>query len=212
MVGGGKGLLCRCQVAKKSVDQHIVRHFVPNCWRGRCESVFDLRDPGQFLIVDCDRFGGVLRLRCGLRDHDHDRFADMAHLVRWQQHLRADKDRAAARTGQFHVIAGLRHRVVRDRREPVSGAIASCKDADDPGQPRRLLLLDPEDTGVRIWRTHNGHIGLARQREIIAEAAAAGQQALVFLAAQRPANCAKALQVRQFDYSRVVHASPRAHS
>src|SRR5207302_3024814 len=99
--------------------------------------------------------------------------------------LRTDKDRSTARAGQLHVIAGLRHWVVRDWRETVGGAVPSGKDSQDTGHRQRPPRVNFYDSGVRMRRTHDRRVALARQSEIIAEASAAGQQALVFLASQR---------------------------
>ncbi len=123
MIGGGKGAQGRRGVAERGVDQHIVRRLVPHRRRARSHRILDPRHPRQFLIFDDDRLGRILRL-CGGFGHDHrHRLADMAHLVGREQHLRADKDRAATGSGQLHVVAGRRHRAMRDRLKPVGEAI-----------------------------------------------------------------------------------------
>ena len=109
-----------------------------------------MRDPRQFPIVDRDLLGGILSLQRGFRDDDCDRLADMAHPVGWQQHLRTDKDRSTARAGQLHVVAGLGHWVVRDRRETVGGAVLSGKDPEDTGHRQRPPRVNFYDSGVRM--------------------------------------------------------------
>ncbi len=78
-----------------------------------------MQHEGQFLVAHLDRFGGVHRLRLGLRHHHGDGLADMARLVRGQQQMRADEHRAAARPGELHVEFGLRQRIVRNGLELV---------------------------------------------------------------------------------------------
>ncbi len=210
MVGDGKGARGRRGIAKRRVDQHIVRHLVPHHRRALSQRLPDLRDPRQFLVFDDDRLGAVLRLRRGFADDDRHRLADMAHPVRRQQHLRTDKDRAATGTGQFHVVAGLRHRVVRDRRQSVGGAILAGRDAEHARHRRRRPRIDPRDPRMRVWRAHDGGIGLPRQSEIVAEPAMAGQEPLILLASQRLADGTQAVQIGKLD--RVVHPQSSGHS
>ena len=150
VIGDGEGALCRRLIAKKSVDQDVVGELVPHRDGTRGERALDLRDPRQFPIVDRDLLGGVLSLQRGFRDDDCDRLADMAHPVGWQQHLRTDKDRSTARAGQLHVIAGLRHWIVRDRRETIGGAVLSGKDSEDTGHRQRPPRVNFYDSGVRM--------------------------------------------------------------
>ena len=195
VVGAGKGAQGCRGIAERGVDQHIVRRLVPHRRRARPQRVGHLRDPRQFLIFDDDRLGRVLRL-CGGFGHEHrHRLADMAHLVGRQQHLRADKDRAAIGAGQLHIVAGRRHRGVRDRLEPVGKAILAGKDAEHPRHRHRLAAVDLDDPRMRMGRAHDRGIDLPRQGEIVAEPAAAGQQPLVLLAPHRLADRAEALQI-----------------
>ncbi len=173
MLGLGKSAVGRGGVAEPGVDEDIVPHLVPDRRRVRGQRVAGLRRPRQRRVFDRDRLRRVERL-LGRLGHDHrHRLADMAHPVGRQRHLRADKDRAAAGTGQFHVVAGLRHRVVRDRGKPVGAAVRSGEDAEHPRHRRRPRRVDAHDPRMRVGRAHDRRIGLAGHGEIVAETAPA---------------------------------------
>ena len=55
------------------------------------ERIVERRDGGKHLVVDLDRFGGVLRLRQRVGDHDGHGLADIAHAVRRQHRLRRSR-------------------------------------------------------------------------------------------------------------------------
>ena len=185
VVGSGKGAVGLRRVAEPGVDEDIVRHLVPNHRSARRQSLRHLRHPGQRRVFDRDRLRRVECLRRRLGHHHRHRLADMAHPIGRQRQLRADEDRPAAGAGQLHVVAGLRHRAVRDRGKPVGEAVLSGKDAEHPSHRRRPPGVDPHDPGMRVGRAHDRGMGLPRQAEIVAEPTRAGQQPLILLAPQR---------------------------
>ena len=97
VVGVGECLVRRLAVAEEGVDRDVVGDLVPDRGRARPHRVLGMVDPGQHLVVDVDRFGGIERLRQRLRHHHRHRLADMARLVGGQQHVRADEDRRRRR-------------------------------------------------------------------------------------------------------------------
>ena len=99
---------------------------------------------------------------------------------------------------------------MRDRRQPIGGAVLAGKDAEHTRHRQRPPHVDPHDPGMRVRRAHDRGIGLSRQNEIVAEPALSGQQALILLAAQRLADGAEALQSRNID--RVIHVSASGHA
>ena len=59
----------------------------------------DVGGHGQIVIVDGDGFGGVLRLRQSLRDHDRHRLTDIADLIDRQHRDASSKHRLAVAAG-----------------------------------------------------------------------------------------------------------------
>ena len=206
MIGGGKGAVGRRRIAEHGVDEHIVRRFVPHRRRAGRAGGLRIRHPRQRLVVDGDRFGGVERLRLGLRHHHGDGLADMARLVGRQQLVRADEDLAAAGGGELEVGSGRGQRAVRNRREAVGEAIRAGEYAEHAGHGAGRRGVDAQDAGVRMRRAHHDRIGLPVHGEIVGEAALAGQQAMVFLAAQRLADGGERHPQRFIDP--FVHAQP----
>ena len=105
----------------------------------------------QWLVIDAHRFGGILCLRLGFGDHHGNRLAHMAGLVGGQCHVRADKDIAAAGAGQFQIMLGLRQRAVRDRTQPIGGAIGARIDGQRPRHFHGGGTVDGQDAGVGVW-------------------------------------------------------------
>src|SRR5215471_13793586 len=93
--------------------------------------------------------------------------------------------RAAAGPGELHVIFGLGHWIVRDRRKPLGGAIGAGKDAEYTGYGFCRRDIDRNDARMRMRRAHHRRMGLTVEIEIVAEAALAGDEPLVLLTWQR---------------------------
>ncbi len=126
---------------------------------------------GQRLVVDLDQLAGVLGDVARVRDHHGDRLADVAHaicrewIVRYRRaHHRRDRPDRALKLGTGD-----------DAHDAREGAGACC--------------VDVTDACVRMRRAQDGGMLEARdRREIVDEARAAGEQRLIFLARQRPAD------------------------
>src|SRR5215469_109359 len=144
-----------------------------------------MQDERQFRVVHDDGFGCVQRLRLGCGyDHRH-RFADMAHTIGRQQHMRAGEHRAAAWPGELHVVFGLGHRIVRNRPKIFRSAIGAGEDAEHAGHVLCRGDVDRDNPRMRMRRSHHRRIGLAVETEIVGEAALAGDEPLVLFARQR---------------------------
>ena len=68
-------------IAVEIVERDVAGHVVIELRRAGLGGFARLGDGGQGLDIDLDGFGGILRLRQRLGDHDRDRIADEAHLV-----------------------------------------------------------------------------------------------------------------------------------
>ena len=171
--------------------------------RARDHRLLGVHHERQFFVAHDQRFGGVERLRFGCgNDHRH-RLADVAHPVRRQQHMRAGEHVAAARPGELHVEFGLGHRIVRNGRQAIGGAIGAGEDAEHARHGFRRRGIDGGYARMRMRRAHHRRIYLAVEIEIVGEAALAGDEPLVLFARQRFTNEAIPLRC-----SGVVHRIP----
>ena len=130
-------------------------------------------DGGPRLVLDPDQLGGVGRLVRIRTDHRGDRLADVADFVAGERPLRA-----------WSVQADVGIRPVGARRgeglgEP--GQIVGEED-DDPGELARRLRIDGDDPCPRVRGADDGEMGDAGWGDVVDEAAAAGDEPLVFLA------------------------------
>ena len=95
MRGLGEGLGDLLGVAVVIIERDIARHVVEDQRRARLHRLARIDHRGQRLDVERHRFGGILGLRDGLRDHAGDRIADEAHLVAGERRPRRVADRRA---------------------------------------------------------------------------------------------------------------------
>jgi len=78
------------------------------------------------------------------------RFTDMAHAIRRQQHMRTGEHRAAAGPGEPHIVFGLWHRIVRNRRQTFGGAIDAGEDAEHAWHGFCRRDIDRSDARMRM--------------------------------------------------------------
>ena len=199
VIGLREGAVGRLLVAEQRVDEDVVGHLVPHHGGAGLDGRGGLDDERQLLVFDLDRLGGVHRLGARLRHHHRQRLADMARLVGRQQMMRPDEHRAAARRAELHVVFGRRHRRVRDRLEPVGANVRAGEHAEHAGHRFGLRGVDAHDARVRVRRAHHRRVGLSVEAEVVGEAALAGEQPLIFLAAQRLADGVEGGAVRNLD-------------
>ena len=192
----GKSPVGRFAIAKKSLDQHVVRDLIPDRGRARLHCAFRMQNERHLFVLNLDGLGRIHCLRLGFGDHHHHGFADMPHLVGRQKHVGTGEHCLTAGPMQLHVVFGLRHRVVRDRTDLVGRTIGAGEDAKNARHRLGALGDDRRDARVRVGRPHYRGIGLALNREVISEPAMAGDEARVFLAWQRFADKAEAGFIR----------------
>jgi hypothetical protein len=179
-------------VAKMRVDRDVVRDLIPDRRGAGGERRLGVDCERERLVIDLDRLCRIERLRDGSgHDHGH-RLADMARLVPGQEPVRAEKHFAAVRRGQFHVVSGRRHRLMRNRVEPGGAAVCAAVGAEHARHGARHIERDGANARMRMRRAHHRRIGLARQMEIVGEAALAGHEAQILLAPQGPADRTRA--------------------
>ena len=148
-----------------------------------------MQDERFFLVSHFHSFGCAQGQRLGLRHHHRHSFADVARLVGRQQRVGTDEHGAAAGAGQLRIEFGLRHRIVRDRRKLVGGAVGAGEHAEHAWHRLRLCGVDRDNARVRIRRTHHHRVGFSVEIEIVGESTCRSTSAArVFLARQRLAS------------------------
>ena len=188
MGGGGKGGFRAGLVAEEGLDEDVVGPAVPDERRVRTGGVGGVGDRFQRLVINEDRLGRVARFRAGLGDRHRDGLADIARLVSRQQRVIPDEHLRPAGPVQLEVEAGLGQRAVVELAEPVRRAIRPGEDGQHARQREGGGGVDRQDARMRMGRAHHRRAGLARQGEVVGEAAPAGQQARILLAPDRPAD------------------------
>jgi hypothetical protein len=150
MVGFGKGPVGRLAVAEHRVDEDIVPRLVPDRRRARQDRNPRAGDARQVMIFDFHCLRCIERLRQSFGHHHRDRLADMPHPVRGEQRLRAKEDRAAVGSGQLQIVAGRRHRAVRDRSEAIRLAIPAAEHPEHARHPLCPGCADLQDSRMRV--------------------------------------------------------------
>ncbi len=137
-------------------------------------------DGGQLLPVDGDRIGGVARLAARPRHDDRDGLADIAHRVGGERRIGA----------HIHGASVLRRdRPTADQvADAVSGELRAGEHLDHARHLGRGGGVDLADLGVRVRRANERPVAHARHAHVVGVAAAAGDEALVFLADNACAN------------------------
>ena len=125
----------------------------------------------QRLVVDVDEVQGVVGLVGGLRDHDRDDVAHVAHGV-----------------ARHHGVLG--HLQVGVGQEPrarhglqVAGRVGSGVDGEHAGRGLRRGRVDALDAGVRVRAAQHDRVHHAGQLDVVGEGAGAGEQARILAAA-----------------------------
>jgi hypothetical protein len=161
---------------------HVVRPGVEHARRARLERALHGAGGGQGLVVHLHRRGRVRRRIGIVGDH---RGHHLAHVA----HERIGEDRLRRRPEA---------RGRRDRRRDGPRALRQVTrgvDSDDPRHGARGGGVDRAHARVGVRAPHEGRVQHAGEAEILDVAAAAGDEALIFLAAQRGAE-------------RIVHSRP----
>ena len=186
--GAGKGRVGGGAIAHVGVDADVGVLFLPHARRARACRVGCGGDHGQWLVDDPHPFRCVARERTRLRDDHGDGLADEAHLVRGQREMRRDEDLRAVAVGEEDVRRARRERPVRDGFQTVAQRVGAGEHGEHAGERERLRGVDRDDARVRVRRAQHGGPGLAGEVDVVAEAAAAGEQARVLLARDRLAD------------------------
>ena len=194
MLGFRESLRDFFRVAIMKIEREIVGHLVEHQRRARLDRLGGLEHRRERLDIERDRFGGVLGVGNGLRDHTGDRIADETHFVGGQRRPRHVMDRRAVAVLQRHVAF-----------EPaITGEIVRGQHGEHARHRLGGAGIDRADDAVRLAAAHHHGIGLAGAGHIVGITALAAHQRGVFGAANRLADAEFGQRKRGFGGS-VVH-------
>jgi hypothetical protein len=171
-------------VAERPGVALVARRLVVDLRRAGLQRVGGIHDRGQHLVVDLDHLGRVLRLVRGLRDHQRDVVADVAHLA----------------LGQHPVRRLLHRRAVDAGDEPAAGEavhaleVRAGEDRDYARRGLRARGVDLADARVRVRRAQEIRVRLVRLVDVVGELSRAGEEADILLALDRLADHARVVR------------------
>ena len=174
---------------KGHLEDQVVVPALMDDRRARLQRRLGIADVGQLLVVDFDRFGGVLGHVLVARDDGGERIAVEAHL--------AHRERPVGRVLGRHV--GHHHRL-RQGRDLIFDVVARDH-RDDARHGLRLAGVDTLDPGVGHLAAHEHQVHHARHHDVADIAPATGEQPLIFLPIELGAEPA----VRRAGVRRVGH-------
>ena len=90
-----------------------------------------------------------------------------------------DEEPGAVAIAQLYLVRVGRHRAVRDRAQSVARRIAAGQHRKHTGAADRPCHINARNRRMRVRRTHETCIGLAREAEVVGVLATAGQQSRV---------------------------------
>ncbi len=128
-------------------------------------------DRRQFLVVDCDQLGGVLRCGARFRHHHGHRIAGV--------HRRVAGQRGAERHHHLGAAAANHRRVARDAGNAGRLDVRGGEHRQHALGLARFIGIDRQHAGMGMRRAHKGGIGLVRQPWVVHEAAIAAHQGVV---------------------------------
>ena len=154
------------------VEHEVAGDRVEELRRALLQRGARIGDGGQALVIDLDRFGGILRLHQCLGDNEHDRLSEMAHLGRGERRARRVETRRA--------VLVVERRMAGHIAEPVGLHVVAGQHQQHAGHAARRRRVDLADVRVRDLRAQ--HIGLRGflKLDVVGIAALAGDQGLVF--------------------------------
>ena len=165
-------------VAGERIDAEIALGLVPDDRRARGDSVQRADDGGQRLVVHDHVIDAIAGEGGRLGDHHDHRLADAPHAIRGQWRVRCDEECRAVTAPQRNLVWIGWYRAVRNPRKLRGGRAG--EHGEDARQRCGRADVDAPDPRVRVRRAEERRVDLARQRNVVAVAAATGDQAPVF--------------------------------
>ena len=192
----GKRRLGRVPVADMRLQRDIRRRLIPERGRIFPRGVARVGHGRQRLVFHLDQLGRVLGDGDGLGNDEGHTFAAEAHAPCRQHRVWAGVEELAAILVQQHRIGhgalecdrAEEREIGRYRVDAIRQQIGMGVHRHHARQSARGTRVDAHDAGMGVRRAQNIAAGLARQVEIVAVAAASGDQPQIFLAPRRRAD------------------------
>jgi len=131
-------------VADFGID-HDIGDIVVKPRRFRPERGLGVGHRRQYVVVDDDAFGRVLRRSNRLGDDESDRGADMANAVGGQDVMCRDRYRRAVAIMKNNIRRCSRRGEMRDRLEPIGAGIVAGEHRDHAGHFARGRRIEAAD-------------------------------------------------------------------
>ncbi len=177
MRGFGESGLSRRRIAQLPGINRVVRRLVMHGGRARLLRILG-RDHGrQVFVIDDHRFGAILGGGARLGDHHGHLIADMAHLAQRQRRMRPRLHRRA--------VLGMDQPAADQALDIVGRHIRARQHGDDAGQGQCGRGIDRTDARMGVRTAHERGVALAGFGEVVGVVAAPGDEAEIFLAADR---------------------------
>jgi hypothetical protein len=165
---GGVGL---GGIAEAVEADQVAGRALPDLRRAGLQRILHLGDRRQGIVLDLDQFGRILRLAAALGDHRGDRLADIAHGLMRQWAARRHLGLAAIGIGKYRGESEIAAALL--------GHVVPGEDSDHAGRLAGGCGVELDDPGVGMRRAHQHDMCLIGPREIVGEAAGAGQKPVV---------------------------------
>ena len=185
VVGPREGGIDRRFVAALVVDVDVVGNGIPHRGGAGGHRFARVSHHRQRLELECDEFGGVPGLAQGLGDDEGEVLADAAHLVGDDRPLRREPDVGAVAVGELRVAG---NGISGQRLQAIGQVFSAGQHCEHARRCFGLRRVDPLQARMRIRRTQDVAIDLARNVVVVAVAPASGQQVVIFDAANRLAD------------------------
>ena len=171
-VGGGL-------VAQLPIEDQVVRDLIVDQSRGTV-GIGHVHHGVDLGILDLERLAGVLGLPIAVGHDDGDRVADVTHLLQREERMRTRLHRRA--------VLGLDQPAADQPAQAVGLDVLAGEHGQHAGHALGRGLVDAGDPGMGMRAAHEVGIGLPVLVDIVRIAASAGDEALVFPAANRDAD------------------------
>ncbi len=120
----------------------------------------------------------------------------MARLVGGEKFVRADERLAPAGRGELQIVAGGRHRLVRNGLHPGRAQLRAGEDAEHARHRAGRIGRDGADARVRIGRADHDRMRRAGDDGVVGELSGSGEQPQIFLAPERLSDGAEPFTLR----------------
>ena len=153
------------------VDRDIAGRLGPELRRTGCKRCAHVSDRIQFLVLDRDELGGVLRERGAFGNDQRDRLADMQHAFA--------RERRTERHDELGAIAAVERGMQRGRADAGRLDVLVRQHRDDAFRRAGCGDVDRADARMRVRRAHERRMGLVRLRRIVDKSSKPAHQRVI---------------------------------